>query len=340
MIHARKAYMHAYSSSFDADRGDYLTELLLGLRLDGVDYGRFELRAPWGLDVPAQRDARFHFIGGPCWMRGPDGEWQALARGDAVLMPRGARHTLASAPDAPLGTTAALRTERLCGNIYDVCDDAPAGAATVLFSGSLRFNVDPLHPLLGMMPDTMRIDALNAKEPAVPQLLCAMAREVNGARVGSAGLLARLADVLAAFIIRNWVEDGCGSTAGWIAAVRHPEIGKVLAALHRDPGRGWTVDMLARVMGASRSRFAQRFAEVVGETPARYLAQVRMHQARLWLTRDGLRVSDVARRLGYESDAAFSRAFKRTLGESPGHARSGARATAAPPTAIGARVTP
>jgi AraC-like DNA-binding protein len=140
-------------------------------------------------------------------------------------------------------------------------------------------------------------------------------------RVGSGGVLARLADVLAATIVRAWVEHGCGDATGWVAAVRDPQLGRVIAAIHLDPSHDWTVASLARLMGASRSGFAQRFADIVGETPARYVARVRMHQAREWLSRDRALVAVVARRLGYESEASFSRAFKRVLGAAPSHYR-------------------
>jgi AraC-like DNA-binding protein len=123
--------------------------------------------------------------------------------------------------------------------------------------------------------------------------------------------------VLAASLIRTWVEHGCGDATGWLAAVREPDVGRVLAAIHLNPEHDWTVAALARIMGASRSGFAKRFADIVGETPARYILRVRMHQARLWLQRDRMRVSLAAERLGYESEAAFSRAFKRVFGAPP-----------------------
>jgi AraC-like DNA-binding protein len=299
---------------------DSLTDLLRGLRLDGVDYVRCELTDPWGISFPPQEAARFHFICGNCWLRLPEGEWIELKRGDAVLLPRGGAHALASAPDRKLSPLEAYSAQEVCDCVYNVCGGG-RGEATILFCGSLRFNMDAMHPLLRMMPDVMRIDALTASEPAIPHLLDAMAREVGASRVGSGGVLARLADVLAALIIRSWVEHGCGNTSGWVAAVRHPAIGRVIAAMHRDPEKDWTVDSLARLMGASRSGFAQQFAAVVGETPARYLAQVRMHQARQWLTRDRTRISVVARRLGYDSEASFSRAFKRVIGVPPSHYR-------------------
>lgn len=135
-------------------------------------------------------------------------------------------------------------------------------------------------------------------------------------------MLARLADVLAASIIRSWVENGGDSTTGWTAAIRDRDIGRVLVAIHRQPDRNWTVEALAREMGASRSAFAERFTAIVGETPARYVARLRMHQARQWLIEDRMRVSVVAARLGYESEASFSRAFKRIVGTAPSHLRT------------------
>jgi len=258
---------HSSKTSSSASE-DFLTELLRGLRLDGVDYVRCELTAPWGISFPAQETARFHFICGDCWLRVADGDWIELKRGDAVLLPRGGEHALASMPGEKLAPLDAYSVQEVCHCVYNVCGGG-RGETTILFCGSLRFNMDSMHPLLRMMPDVMRINALTASEPAIPHMLDAMAREVGASRVGSGGVLARLADVLAALIIRSWVEHGCGNTSGWVAAVRHPGLGRVIAAMHLDPEKAWTVDSLARLMGASRSGFAQQFASVVGETPAR-----------------------------------------------------------------------
>jgi AraC-like DNA-binding protein len=305
-----------------AEAGDPLTEMMRGLRLDGVDYGRCVMAEPWGIVFPAQSAARFHFVGaGNCFLLTPSREWVELKPGDAVLVPRGAEHILASAPGVPAAPLARFEVRPRCGNIFDVSCFGD-GPVSLLFCGSMRFNFDNLHPLLALMPDVMRAHELAKNEPNVPHLLEAMVREVASDRVGSGGMLARLADVLAATIVRAWVENGCGDATGWIAAVRDPQVGRVLAAIHLDPSRDWTVPALARIMGASRSGFAQRFSEIVGETPARYVARVRMHQARQWLTRDGMRIAVIARRLGYDSEASFSRAFKRVLGHAPSHFRA------------------
>lgn len=311
------------SKNAAAHSTDPLTEMLRGLRLDGVDYGRCEMSAPWSLAFPAQKAARFYFVSQrSCWLLTPAREWIELRDGDAVLLPRGAAHVVASAPDAEAAVPGSCQVQKLCGNIFDVKGGGD-GERTLLFSGSMVFNVDTSHPLLRMMPDLMRSCDLTAIEPGVPHLLEAMAREVAMDRVGAGGILARLADVLAATIIRSWVESGCGDATGWIAAARCPDIGRVLAAIHVEPDKDWTVAVLARMMGASRSGFAERFATVVGETPARYVAQIRMHQARQWLVQDKLRIAVVARRLGYESEASFSRAFKRVTGAAPSQVRAG-----------------
>ncbi|MEN3146015.1 AraC family transcriptional regulator [Neorhizobium sp. IRAMC:178] len=309
------------SKEAPSDVSDPLTEMLRGLRLDGVEYGRCRLAEPWATSFPAQEAARFHFISsGNAWLQTPSGEWLQLRPGDAALLPRGDAHVIASLPGlAPLPFDRFGRKE-VCQGVFDVqCADACGG--TVALTASMRFNIDKLHPLLQLMPEAMLTSDLARNEPSIPHLLDAMAREVDMDRVGAGGILARLADVLTATLIRTWVEHGCGDTTGWIAAVRNPDVGRVLAAIHLQPERDWNIASLARLMGASRSGFAERFLRVVGETPARYVARVRMHQARQWL-RDGERVATVAERLGYDAEASFSRAFKRIIGTPPSHFRN------------------
>ncbi len=304
---------------------DPLTLMLQGLRLDGIEYGRSFLEAPWAFAFPAQADAYFHFVGEEaCWLLPPAGEWIELSVGDAVILPRGSAHAMASSPDAIARPFPLWQRDPNWETIVRHPDADATGS--VLFNGTMRFNLDSLHPLLKMMPDVMRATALMRNEAATSHLLNAMASEIASNRVGACGIVARLADVLTAQIIRSWVEHDCGDAGGWIAAVRHPEIGRVLAALHAEPERDWSVATLARFMGASRSSFASKFAAIVGVPPARYLAEIRMHQARQWITRDRARISDVAERLGYESEASFSRAFKRIIGSPPSQFRRSAAA--------------
>jgi AraC-like DNA-binding protein len=319
---------------------DMLTQVLLGLRLDGVEYGRCELQAPWSLAFPAQREARFHFVArGGAWLHVEGADWKQLRTGDAVLLPRGSAHVLASAPNVPTVDIGSCTRTPVSEDVYLVrkCADTHAAApevesttpADVLFCGAMRFNLDPLHPLLAMMPERMLADDLIKRDPAVPVLLEAMEREASLDRIGACGILARMADVLAASIIRAWVECACSDSSGWIAAVHCPKIGKVIAAVHAEPERDWNVAELAGLMGASRSRFAESFTRAVGESPARYVAKVKMFQARRWIEHEGMRVTVAAGRLGYDSEASFSRAFKRIIGVPPSAVRVSAAAVAA-----------
>jgi transcriptional regulator GlxA family with amidase domain len=130
-----------------------------------------------------------------------------------------------------------------------------------------------------------------------------------------------MADLLVARLIRCWVNCSGASTTGWLAAIRDPHIGRVLAAMHRDPGHDWTLESLAGVAGQSRSIFAERFSAILGEGAARYLARLRMQLARELLGQSGMSVAEVATRLGYESEASFARAFKRITNVSPGVVR-------------------
>jgi AraC-like DNA-binding protein len=311
------------SSRIDANAPDPVSEMLRGLRLEGVEYGRCRMIAPWGLRLPAQAAARFHFIAhAGCWLQAPDKSWMKLSAGDAVLVPRGGEHVLASEPGVTPVAIEDHEVKAVCDNVYDVRCTGDGACATTLFCGSMTFNLDSLHPLLQMMPEVMRTCDLAGKEPSFAWLLDAMNREVEMDRVGAAGILARLADVLAASIIRSWVEFGCGDASGWIAAVRCKDVGKVLAAIHLNPERDWNLATLAGIMGASRSSFAEKFAGAVGETPARYVARIRMFQARQWIARDNIKLAVVAQRLGYDSEASFNRAFKRIIGQAPSHFRA------------------
>ncbi|VTU16658.1 AraC family transcriptional regulator [Variovorax sp. RA8] len=302
-----------------------MSPLLQTLRLHGVNYQRCLLRSPWSVAFGPQGLPRFHYVSG-----GNIRLWTAsmgsvsLAKGDAVLLPRGGFHIVASAADFPPAEIERLRATVLADDMQLVngMEGNPHAEPTdAMFCGTFRFEMDPLHPLLQLMPEVLVLSDLARQEPNVPDLLQAMQREVQRAAAGSEAIQARLADALAALMVRAWVLSAPADTRGLVSALRCPRVGKVLAAIHRDPGARWTVPQLASVMGASRSTFTEAFTRTVGESPARYVAQVRMAQASRWIGEQGVRVSSAAYRLGYESEAAFSRAFKRVMGKAPGRAR-------------------
>ena len=304
---------------------DPLTQILLNLRMEGLEYGLCQLRSPWAVAFRALPAARFHFVAqGDCWLRAGEAPWVQLRQGDAVLLPRGVPHVLASSADVQPVDIDALARVPVADAIYLVGGEGTdAGDAThTLFCAGMRFNLDARHPLLALMPDVMRAGELATRDATVPALLEAMERELVHQRVGACGVLARMADVVAATTIRAWAECVCSQTTGWVAALRCPVVGKALAAIHANPASEWTVPALARLSGSSRSAFAAAFKKAVGETPARYIARLQMFQASEWIAGKGMRVSVAADRLGYESEASFSRAYKRIMGVPPSAARA------------------
>ncbi len=229
-----------------------------------------------------------------------------------------------SAPDLPSRDVDAFETTELCPSVSAIsaCPEASCRTKdTLIFSGCMEFELGGMHPLVGLMPDAMRVDTLLDRQPEIAPMLHAMEREVRTERAGSAGILARLADVVAASIVRGWVECGCNDVHGWLEALRDPRLSRAIGALHRDPGRNWTVAELAAETGVSRSAFAERFLTVTGQTPLHYATELRMRLAAEWIGRDRMPIDTAAERLGYGSQAAFSRAFKRITGRPPGAAR-------------------
>lgn len=319
------------SSVFDPDSHDLVSELLLGMRLKGVQYRRIHVAPPFGMRFNNAPDcAQFHFVGrGTALLRAASGETIELRAGDAVLMPHGGMHALLSAPDVACTAITDFDAAKLCETIAainamhedrlasgEVADDV------LIFSGWMELDLGGMQPLVASMPEIMHVGTLLERYPELRAMLDAMERESCSERAGFAAVLARLADVVAAFIVRGWVECGCGDASGWVQALRDPRLGRAIVALHRDPGRNWTVAELAAEAGNSRSVFAERFVAATGMTPVRYLTELRMRLAAQWIARDREPIEAVSYRLGYGSLAAFSRAFKRTIGRPPGAVRA------------------
>ncbi len=316
---------------------DVVSELLGGMRFIGLKYRRIEISPPFGLHFGAEAGrAQFHFIArGTVYLRRPGSAIEKLEAGAAVLLPNGGAHDLLSAGDLPCRTVSAFTEAPLCATVaaINACDATLCRSTdVVIFSGCMELELGGMSPLIGLMPPVMSVGTLLDRYPELLPMLEAMERETGGGRAGFAGILTRLAEVVSVFIVRAWVECGCGAAEGWVAALRDPRLARVIAAVHRDPGREWTVAELASVMGSSRSVFAARFLDVTGMTPLRYLTELRMRLAAQWITRDKIPIEMAAERLGYGSQAAFSRAFKRTMGHAPGALRAKQRTGEMGPT--------
>ena len=309
---------------------DLTSELLMGMRLYGVKYQRIALHAPFGLqydDAPIR--AQLHFVGrGTLLLRAASGTIYPLQAGDALLIPHGKAHALISDETAHCEPITTFNSKPICPSVCAINDAAdadlcPADSDVILFSACMAFELGGMQPLVHTMPDVMLVSTLLGQYPEIQPILDAMERETRQRKAGFAGILSRLADVVAAQIVRGWVENGCGAGSGLVQALRDPRLSLAMAAMHRAPGENWTVERLARASGSSRSVFAARFQNATGMTPLRYLTELRMRLAKERIVDQGEAVESVAFELGYGSLAAFSRAFKRITGTSPGALRAG-----------------
>ncbi len=300
---------------------DLLSEVLRDLRLAHARYGRSELTAPWGIAVPFREGVRFHaMLEGHCWIEAKGLPPLLLERGDVLLLPHGTEHTMSDRPKGRVLPLADVKPALIGNGTYEL-KSGGGGSRSLIACCTIGFEGPTANPLLELLPAVMHIRHTEHSDTDLPGLLAMMAREAGGQRIGSATVMARLADIVVTQVIRSWVETCSDDLTGWLAAVRDPQIGSALARIHRSPGEDWPVDRLAALSGMSRSRFSQRFKSLLSISPARYLLQWRLRLAESWLRNGYMSLSQVASELGYESDASFSRAFKRFTGISPGAVR-------------------
>jgi AraC-like DNA-binding protein len=308
---------------------DALGEALHFLRMTGTFYCRSELTAPWALALPPVRGClSFHVVtAGRAWLEVDGAERVQLQPGDLALVPHGEGHRLASEPGTPAPRLDELRHEKVSDR-YAILRHGGGGAPTDLVCGAVRFDHPAAHHLVALLPRLIHVEASSSPQMDWMQsTLRLMAAEAREPRPGGETVITRLADILVIQAIRSWMERDPAAQTGWLGALQDRQLGRAITMIHRDPARAWTVASLAREVAMSRSAFAARFTELVGEPVMHYLARWRMHVALTWLRDDGAEVPEMATRLGYQSEAAFRRAFKRYIGSSPGAAR---RATSAP----------
>jgi len=312
---------------------DALTRILSAARVSGSLFSRAELQAPWGVHTLGSEAAIFHVVvAGEGWAAA-DGEAPRRFRaGDLLVFPHGHPHTLRTTPDTP--TRHIQKLEAMEGEDRLPCvlhrgigsSGEGEGPRTSLLCGTFRLDPDARDFLLPLLPPLLHVRHDSPTAAWLDSTMRLMADEVSAGRPGSEAVIARLADILFIQALRAWSAEGA---EGWLGALRDPKVSRAMAFMHEAPGDRWTAERLARRVGMSRSAFYARFTDQVGEPPSSYLTRWRMRVARGALRGGDDALIDVAEQVGYGSEAAFCRAFKRHVGESPGAWRRQARAIAA-----------
>jgi len=312
---------------------DPLGQALHFLRMSGAFYCRSELTAPWGMTLPAMPDYLWFHVVTSGSVRvvtddAGDSSVTTLGPGDFALVPHGQGHQLDSEAGVPTPFILDLERE-LVSDRYEILRYGGEGDSTMLICGAVRFDHPAARELVASMPDTIHLKS--AESPQLERMygvVRLMAAEAQALRPGGEAVITRLADILVIQAIRAWIEQDPAAQTGWLGAMQHPQIGRALALIHEDPAREWSVATLAHELAMSRSAFAARFTQLVGEPVMQYVTRWRMYVAHDLLRRDGSTVAELAGQLGYRSEAAFARAFKRVLGTSPGAVRRLPEATA------------
>jgi AraC-like DNA-binding protein len=294
-----------------------LDEVLHGLRLAETCYCRTELTAPWGLDMAECSNITFHFVArGRCWVESDEGV-QRLGVGDLVVFPRGAHHRLLCEPDVASRWVLALPLPEQTEPAIELSHGGGGEPALVLCGGAAF--VPPDQPLVQLLPDLLTIDSDG--DGWVSSTLRLMGLEAAERRPGGETVIGRLCDILVIHAVREWLATSPDAQTGWLGALRDPHIGRALLLMHNEPAQPHTVASLAAAAHMSRGAFAERFTRLVGRPPLAYLTDRRMQLATELMRIHGYAPSEVAPLVGYGSVAAFSRAYKRTMGVSPGVAR-------------------
>lgn len=296
----------------DRPETDALSDILRRMRLKAEIYARPDYCGTWAVDTSGHRKVAFHLIErGSGWLHTVDGEApRQMVSGDLVLFPHDAPHAISNSESLPDNSI--------------LNNDPPnvlSGPVTSLLCGFFEFESKASWPLLDGLPEMVLLDL--RKSSAVHgthSLLQLIVSELERSEPGADAVVNELAYVLFIHVLRSQMEAGL--TRGLLCALADSKIGPVLNLMHADFAADWSVEKLASRVAMSRSAFAKRFRELIGLTPMRYLSEWRMHEARDLLQRSELSIAEIAFRTGYQSEAAFRKAFKSIVGETPGRVRS------------------
>ena len=322
---------------------DALSDVLSAVHLSGSVFFDVTAKSPWVAEAPpaaqianqitpgAQYAIEYHVVArGSCWISlvGDNGFGPVkLEEGDIAVIPQGDPHAVSSAPGMRAEPNLEIHRRPQDANAlpFALRTGGDGLSDAHLICGFFTCDARPFNPLLDLLPRFIRFghDSSQASHSLLDQFIRFATTEMGNKRAGRQSVLNRLSELLFIEVIR-WHMDqvaDAGST-GWLAGLRDPLVGRALTLLHGQAAHPWTLEELASQSGASRSALADRFAHLVGCPPIQYLTQWRMQLAAKRLTDRSVKVSLVASEVGYESEAAFSRAFKKFVGQSPGQWRS------------------
>jgi AraC-like DNA-binding protein len=305
------------------DPADPLGETLHLLRLTGTLYCRGELTAPFSVEVPELQEMMCFLVvtSGRCWLQIRGSEPLRLEQGSLTLIPHAVPHILSSDPSLDAEPLFDLPINKISER-YESLVHGGGGELTRTMYGVVRFDCVAAQHLLRLLPATICIDAWDGDADGwLHSTLRFIASEAASLKPGGETVITRLADIVVIQAIRSWLERSPEADQGWLAALRDRRIGQALALIHRAPQRDWGVAALATEVAMSRSAFSARFTQLVGMSPGRYCAEWRLQLARRRLLDSDKPVSRIAAELGYQSEAAFSRAFKRLFQATPGSLR-------------------
>jgi AraC-like DNA-binding protein len=333
---------HAQASgSFALSSGvDVLDDVLRSVRLTGSMLFLVNAHPPWMSWAPkteafrrvvlphAQHLVSYHILTrGGCWAGLRDALPERFETGDVLVVPHGDAYYLADSPSsqAAYGPEEAVAFLRgmAAGELPSVVSEGGEdGELTQFICGFLGCDRAPLNPILDALPRMMHLRAASHGADRMRYLIDFALCELREPSSGSPGVLLRLAELMFVEVVRLHLETMPGAQTGWLAGLHDPLVARALSLLHGAPQRPWTLAALAEQTGSSRSVLAERFARFVGQPPMHYLTQWRMQSAIRLLAEPGARkVAAVAEAVGYESEAAFSRAFKKCVGIAPGEWR-------------------
>jgi len=322
---------------------DALSDVLSAVHLSGSVFFDVTAQSPWVAEAPAaaqiaseitpgaQYAIEFHVVArGSCWISlvGDTAfEPVRLEEGDIAVIPQGDPHVVSSAPGMRAEPNLEIHRRPQDANalpfVLRTGGDGPSDAH--LICGFFTCDARPFNPLLDSLPRFIRFgrNSSPASHSLLDQFIRFATAEMGNKRAGSQSILNRLSELLFVEVIRwHMDQQANGGNTGWLAGLRDPLVGRALTLLHAQPAHAWTLEELASQAGASRSALSDRFMHLVGYPPIQYLTQWRMQLAAQRLADRNVKISAVASEVGYESEAAFSRAFKKVVGQSPGQWRS------------------